>query len=320
MPQNIFSIWKALLLVAILALTSLFWLNSHVGYQAKSAILVKGSDATANVILAETITAFADTETFIDRTLNSTRLKESAVGQLSMQEQQVLIEDVEVKNKQGAIITVTAKNTDSEVSELIATESTETLLRMSRLYMGNEKELSLIVIDQAILTKTLVEPGLFMVRVVLSTAVLSLFLFVIDILLKLFRKKSGFSKSAFSFPKLRLFGKEKIAEQVPSSDERFVPQKLDPTFLYPEMETPFETVTHTQPKAAELLKGEVYGEAPENPLQSVSVSMDDLPFTFETPDEESEHTQEEIFVEEAPEREPTVVEYKQRLNELLSQK
>jgi hypothetical protein len=131
----------------------------------------------------------------------------------------------------------------------------------------------------------------------------------------------------------RMRGKEEAEEPI-MPDERFVPQKLDPAFLY--AETPKE-VHPVQPKASDVVKGELFSHVDEDmptnktPLQSVSVSMEDLPFTFETPVEEvipenetgapvMETPAQEVAEALPIETEPTVLEYKRRLNELLSQK
>ena len=127
-----------------------------------------------------------------------------------------------------------------------------------------------------------------------------------------------------------------------------MPQKIDANFLLPDQEAleaegvfeerhdgdGEEAIAAVAPrKASEVLQEAVYGK-PVTGLQSVSVAMEDLPFTFET----GEATQEEVApkketVAVIPETvvateevvpstpsEPSVEEYKKRLNELLSQK
>lgn len=328
-----FTIWKAALLLGLLAFSALLWLNSHVGYEAKSAILIKGNGENQDEVLAETIAAFAETNTFAERTLKSTRLQESAVGQLLPEEQEALIEEVSVRGggKKGGLIIVTAENLDADTAEVASNESTETLVRMGRVYLGDEKEFTSTVIDTAILKKGLVYPGQYVAKTVLTT----LFLFALLVLVE----------PVIGWIQRMVPGKTRTQEMLITDmqvapDQRFVPQKLDSTFLYPETMEP--VIPAPQPKASEVVNAEVFGKSetetgiPTNKtaLQSVSVSMEDLPFRFETPVEEvtpeTEHKEMEMNADEntAPtvvealpaEKEPTVLEYKRRLNELLSQK
>lgn len=300
-----------------MAFSALFWLNSHVGYVAKGAVLVRGTGNTSDDILARTVAAFEDTETFIERTLQFGSLQEGALGQLEEGEQRKAIQDVKVEGgTNGGLVTVIAKSSESETATVLAEESTETLLRMARLYLGNEKEVALTVIDQPIVSKGVVSPGIYVIKTFASAFALFVILLGVQSLVQLFRKDRGENLTV-------------VSEE--ERDARFVPQKLDPTFLYPEREVtseeqiePEAPALHPQPKASEVIKQEEYGHAPDSSLQSVSVSMDDLPFTFETSETETEPesvvSEEKTSENVGSDREPTVVEYKRRLNELLAQK
>lgn len=329
MLKKTFSIWKIALFGGLLAFSLLFWLNDHIGYQAKSAILFTGHNNNQDDILAQTVASLADTNTFVERTLGSTRLQDGSVGQMTAEDQQALIEGVTVRGgNQGGLVVVVSTDPDAETAEIASVESTETLLRMSRLYLGNEQEFTSTVIDEAIIKKSLTEPFLYVLKsialAVVLFAILILFMPAFLWIRKQLRKlstKKGESKEY-----------DEAEEHLEELDQRFVPQKLDPTFLYPERELSTEENSAAPLKASEILKNEVYGHPQESnnttPLQSVSVSMEDLPFSFETPVEEVMPEKESVASQaasaEAPvlpaEQEPSVLEYKKRLNELLAQK
>ena len=306
------TVWKVALLGGLLAFSCLLWLNDHVGYEAKSAILFHGSSSNQDEVLARTVAAFRETETFKDRTLNSTRFQEDIAEIVPTEEQGDALVNVQVRGgKQGGLVVVTASHADAQAATVLSRESTETLLRMSRMYIGDNKEFTSTVIDAPVVSKSIIYPFIYVIQSV-GTA---LVLFALFILLepafywlrRVFRKAIG-----------KLWGEQHAAEEGAGETlhEHFVPQKLDPAFLY---QSP-------QPKAEEVIQHELYGEPGVNPLQSVSVSVEDLPFTFETSDEEASKTEaveektEEVPAAPAVEKEPTVLEYKRRLNELLSQR
>ena len=307
------TVWKAALLGGLLVFALLFWLNDHVGYEAKSAILFHGSSSNQDEVLARTVAAFRETEMFTERTLGSTRLQEEIVAVVPTEEQVDALKSVQVQGgKKGGLVIVAASHADAQAAEVLSREGTETLLRMSRMYLGNEKEFTSTVIDAPVVTKSLIHPVLYL----LQSLVTALILFGIITLLE---PAFHFVVRQFQSIAKRVLGKKQEEEVVPEHlDERFVPQKLDPTFLY----------QNPQPKAEDIIQHELYGEPEQNPLQSVSVSLEDLPFTFESSEEKKEESPVESVIEpepvahasEATDKEPTVLEYKRRLNELLAQK
>ncbi len=324
--QKNITVWKIALFGGLLAFSLLLWLNGHVGYVAKSALLVNGHADNQDDVLAKTVAAFALTDTFTERTLRSTRLQESAVGVLSAEEQAQAVEQITVRGgNKGGLVMITVENTDADVAEILSMEGMETLLRMSRIYIGDETEFTNTVIDQAIVTKGLVHPVLYAAKSLGTAWILFALILLLgpvwNWIMNQLRGLSHTQKKEKEHTK-----REAVPE---TTDQRFVPQKLDPTFLYPQAEVLPEFPTPL-PKASEIVNSEVYGQAPESPqkspLQSVSVSMEDLPFTFETPHAENQETGVPPVIvapaeEEIPaDREPTVLEYKRRLNELLSQK
>lgn len=288
----------------------LFWLNGHIGFQAKSALLVKPKNIQETKTLTATIESFSKTNTFEERTLTSTRFQD-AVANLDEEDHATLLKSVKVTSKgKSGLVTVTSKHAEKDVALLLTDESVETLRRMTRLYLASENELELITLDQAITKKSIVEPVSYSQKSIVTALIL---FFLILVLRPLGEKvKTFFSKK-----------KEDEVSQY-ARDQRFVPQKLDPAFLY----TPSEDYT-PQPKARDQIQAEEYGGVPKGGLQSVSVSMEDLPFSFEGQNNEQGEV-EPVQIEPAGEekevkgetelQEPTVIEYKRRLNELLSQK
>lgn len=297
-----------------MAFSGLLWLNNFVGYTAKGAFLVNAHNDNQEEVLAKTIAAFGNTEVFMKRTLGSTRLMESTVGELEADTQVRALKNVSFSGgKKGGLVVVTAEHTDKDIALTLCTESTETLLRMGRQYIGDEKEYTSTVIDEAIVTKGLINPWLYAASSVITALALFFIILLLDpviqALLKQFRRLA---------PKRKEERESGAEESLEALDQRFVPQKLDPAFLYQGGEIPAEP-KFPQPKASEVVNSEVYGK---NPLQSVSVSMEDLPFTFESPVEtKTEELVKESDTEILPaDREPSVLEYKRRLNELLAQK
>lgn len=328
MTKNIFSFWKIALFGGLLVFSLLFWLNDFVGYSAKSAILINGHNGNQDDVLAKTVASFGDTDVFVKRTLGSTRLQESMLGSMDAEAQLIALQKVAVTGgKKGGLVILTATNLDREVAETVSTESTETLLRMSRVYLGDETEFSATVIDKAIVTKGLTNPWTYTLLSIATALVLMLVIVLLGPAITIFKNQIQ--------QVVGRKGEKHPEENIESLDQRFVPQKLDPTFLYSGAEVPAQPI-FPQPKATEVVKSEVYGKSP---LQSVSVSMEDLPFTFETPTEEEKTQVSESVVpekvipeasftpdvtadqqESGADKEPSVLEYKRRLNELLAQK
>jgi hypothetical protein len=282
--------------------------------------------------LVDTVTGFAKTGQFVKRTGGSDRLQASDFSELTETEQiTFLVKKVRVfGGKEGGLVRVQVLDQDAERAILVNEESIETLLRMTSFYYPAPKEVEVRVIDQPAAKRALISPVLYAVKSGVS-AVLAFF--CLELLL---------SFSIFGSRKVKtmgIFKKETSvvkAEEVQGTvtKEMFVPQKVDPKFLYGETGEDEATLEEelAQPKASERVKNEVYGTYEGGGLASVSVAMEDLPFQFETSTEEasvvnpSEHPLEAYIAEqekqeaEAPTAEPSVLEYKKRLNELLAQK
>lgn len=327
------SLWTLALFGGLLFVSGLFWLDGHMGYQAESVIVVHDTHGAAgDAVLAKSVVGMKNTDQFMRRTLGSSRVTESDVAQQTAREQlTLLVKKVSVTNDtESGIIHVTATLGDGDTATLLVNESVETLMRMTR--ATYKDGVTIEKLDEPVITNTVLSPWQLLAKSILTALGLMLlailFLGLFGSLIQRFRNR----------------GKKGAGEDT-SRDKRFVPQKLDANFLLPDQEaleaegvfeehpgSNEEEVTITTPprKASEVLQEAVYGK-PVTGLQSVSVAMEDLPFTFET----GETTKEEApkaetvtvvpetvaaVVEEVAPSEPSVEEYKKRLNELLSQK
>jgi capsular polysaccharide biosynthesis protein len=327
-----FSIWSLALLIGLLFVSLFLWLDSHLGYKAEATVLVQSKSALYEQgELVETVTGFAKTGQFVKRTVASDRLQASSFSELSEAQQiTFLVKKVTATGgKEGGLVRVAVQDKDIERATIVNEESIETLLRMTSFYYPVGKDIDVRIIDQPATKRSLYSPVLYAAK---SGASALLAFFFIELLLSFF---------AIGGQKMKTFRFFKKGTPVAQADEQgatkdmFVPQKVDPKFLYGEASGEQETVVTEelpiQPKASEVVNKEVYGMYEGSGLASVSVAMEDLPFQFETSAEESlagnlsEHPLEAYILsqekqEDAPEAEPSVLEYKKRLNELLAQK
>lgn len=327
------SLWTLALFGGLLFVSGLFWLDGHMEYQAESVIVVHDiHGAAGDAVLAKSVVGMKNTDQFMRRTLGSSRVTESDVAQQTAREQlTLLVKKVSVTNDtESGIIHVTATLSDGDIATLLVNESVETLMRMTR--ATYKDGVTIEKLDEPVITNTVLSPWQLLAKSVLTALGLmllgSLFLGLFGSLIQRFRNR----------------GKKVVSEDV-SRDERFVPQKIDANFLLPDQETTETEVTteehHDETpgvaavprKATDVLQEAVYGK-PVTGLQSVSVAMEDLPFTFETGEPTKEEAPKAETVTIVPETvttvaeevvpstpsEPSVEEYKKRLNELLSQK
>ena len=207
MPKKRLTFWNVALFAGLLALSFLFWLNSHVGYQAKSALLVKSSPSQ-NENIAKTLAAFGDTEVFQERTLGSTRLQESEVGALEQDEKEALLKTVNIEGgKKGGLVTLTVKADNQEAARIVSQEAMETVLRMNKIYLNTEGEIAVSVIDEAIITKAIVRPVSLAVKTIVSAVVLFGIITLVQLAFAAL-KKYGKKKPDFE----KLFQKKKKPE------------------------------------------------------------------------------------------------------------
>lgn len=303
-PYRIAAIFGGTLVAA-----SFFWYGQHAGFVGHSALFIHAVD---NDQAIETVEAFAYTNQFLARTTTSGRFQSSVWGSRTpVEQEQSLKKNLDVSQLQnGEVLTINFFDPSDQDAALVGTrESVETLIRMSQSYLNID---TLHVLDEPAVEATFQKPYWYALEVLLS-AVLSTLLIelLIQAALFLLRHRTTEERS------------------IPTPDH-FVPEKIE-AFHFPQEpvpaeaydETPvFESIRETETTpGTEKVVPEEYA-APMTGLQSVSMSMEDLPFELETP-----HTSESVVktgdegspsapaVAKMPE--PSVVEYKRRLNELL---
>jgi hypothetical protein len=309
MPYRWLLIFGGTLIVA-----SFFWYGKHAGFEGRTALLVESANSAT---VAQTVAGFAQTRQFVERTTSSGRFQESSWKSRTVAEQKDrLIKNLDISVVQnGGVIVIRFFDTSEEGALVAANESLETLVRMARNYEGADG-LSVRVLDEPFVEKTFYAVPWFVLEVFL-TALLS------TLLLELLVRAALFGLAGMK--------KEQRSHRTTPTPEHFVPERIDsfqfpPEALEPEAldEIPvYEPVQQTSFEKKPLFEP----TAPQTGLQSVSMSMEDLPFKLETPEPSAEaapkedsrpaaQAQEESVVRSTM-PEPSVVEYKRRLNELL---
>jgi hypothetical protein len=297
-----------LILGGTLIAASFFWYGRHAGFEGRSALLVESAQ---NDGIAQTVAGFAQTRQFVERTTSSGRFQESVWKNRSAAEQKTAVmdnSDVTVVQK-SSVIVLRFFDTSEEGALVGTSEGLETLVRMTRAY-ENAEGLSVRVLDEPFVEKSFHAAPWFAVEVALSALFASL---ILELLIRVILLGKAQVKRKTSAP--RATPEHFVPERLDSfsfPEETFEPPELDEIPVYePGEPAPFEKRSFPTPVA------------PQTGLQSVSMSMEDLPFKLETPESSAPASPQEEGAARVPEPktsslpEPSVVEYKRRLNELL---
>lgn len=347
--------WKRVFWITSVFITlaaGLFWLDFFRGYRAEVTVLVisRSGSSQSGAEIAGNLASLTRTLSFYDRMLSQNDLLDDAFESYAPDARRAHWNDaVSVKKFDGSsVLVVRAKGDTGEAARLLATETAQTLFSVAGFYYDIRTDVDLRIIDGPIVSYVVASP-IFFAGVSLSTG-----LFVTVLFFWLLNAVPGFiggRKESVSLDeflaKQSVFGETAVApekshseftvdESAPWIDPRkFVPTK--PATLSFESASP-ETKKNTPsvPHAAAPANLPVASDEMNLPLVDVA----DLPFTFETSsenedrvfsqDEEDESSKSKIAVPEAPDTlsvvtepvlpksEPTVEDYKRRLNELLA--
>lgn len=333
----LYSTWQRSFAVTLFFVTLaalLFWLDSFRAYESEVRVLVIGK--SPNVAADQVVENFAELSknlSFYDRVLEGSDLIDDDFQGYSQDKRKELWnETVSVKrsDKSGVLI-ITARQDRAEKAKLLSEETTKALFAVASFYYNIKTDIDMRVVDESI-TKTVLRDPLQYVLVSFSSALgITVFFFGILSVVPL------------------LFGERKVAVE-PSFEVGAAVPFIDPRKFVPARPTnlAFESSHEAQEsreavvvpdKSQEVSRPEVVSD--ERLLPGMDV--ENLPFQFEETYEEElpqgmlreeeevpesevmdifpeAVVSEEVAKEEVPAKheEPTVEEYKRRLNELLS--
>jgi len=334
--------------------SGLFWLDFFRSYETEVSVLMvshvnKGENSAS---ISSNMAELVSTLSFYNRLIENSDTLDDEFAPYTPDQRKAKWNSIVSVSKKGesGVMVIHAKGETSEQSKTLAEETARTLFSVAGLYYNIETDIDMRVIDGPLVSYTLGHPWLYMLVVLLSsiglTSLFFFFLKTVPAFLDLKKEKKAFPdfftpQQTHTAEKENYFAYESYnAEETPFIDpKKFVPEKPE-TLIFmqeiPEVKSEKSALTHTK-----------HASAPVN-LPIASDEMDlpfadesSLPFTFETRVEE-DYTEESNLVvpvetlrESAPEAvstpmpaseekkeipvtEPTVEEYKRRLNELLS--
>ncbi len=303
----------------------LFWLDSFRTYQADVTMMIIGKSQAVTVsTVAESFVDLSHNLSFYERVLSEHDLIDDDFAGLSKDERKASWNAaVVVKHTSAAgALSITATGETSEKAKLLAEATTQTLFSTAGLYYDIKNDIDMRVVDGAIVKTTLKNPvRFFAASVVSGLLVTSIFFLFLALIPQFFRTKRRRSKASQqgnqedNAQKLASTGETHvvIGENVPFIDPRkFIPTR--PTTLtfgsiVEKAQTPSAAAPTNLPVASD-----------DHPLPIMT--MADLPFQFEEQiDEEETIAIINPVVPAMPvskSLEPTVEEYKRRLNELLA--
>ena len=331
--------WKRSFFVTLVFVTlaaGLFWLDSFRTYQADVTVLIIGkSQAVAVSPVAESFVDLSHNLSFYERLLSEHDLIDDDFAGLTKDERKASWNAaVAVKHTSaGGTLTVTATKETPEKAKLLAEATTQTLFSAAGLYYDIKNDIDMRVVDGAIIKTTLKNPVRFFAASAASgLLVTSIFFWLLFILPTFFGKKRVVVNRVVveTEPIRDLAPKVEspsiIGESVPYIDPRkFIPTR--PTTLT--FSSPAETASAEKKMPQATFENTAKAAAPANlPVAPAHrdlpiMTMADLPFQFEERLDEKDEAVEEKTVKPVEEfvsksLEPTVEEYKRRLNELLA--
>lgn len=345
------SFFVTLFFVTLAAL--LFWLDSFRLYESEIRVLIIGKTPSASTDqVVENFAELTSNLSFYERVLAGNDLiDDDFVGYSQDQRKALWNEAVRVKRSEGSgVLVVTARQDTSEKAKMLAEETVKTLFSVAGFYYNIQTDVDLRVVDGTIVKTTLRSPLQYgMVSFGSALVLTTLFFSLLSVTPFFFRRRpSSVSSGQATAAEMAFSDKSDqdfaLGAAVPFIDPRkFVPAR--PTTLS------FESSHEEQRIREEILAPVRTAPAPVVVPRPVSermlpgMDMEHLPFEFEEVPPTGEMIREqgasnEVFslqepavfrsekaalvtnevVPEVPVKtgEPTIEEYKRRLNELLS--
>lgn len=326
--------------------SGLFWLDFFRSYETEISVLMvsRANKGENSVSISNNMAEIISTLAFYNRLIeNSDTLDDefASLTQDQKKEKWQSIVSLSKKNESGVLV-IRVKGDTSERSKTLAEETARTLFATAGLYYNIDTDIDMRVIDGPIVSYSLHKPWLYVVMVLFSgLSVSSFFFFVLRMIPAFFSHNEEKRVFPDFFVSPSMPGEEKEnhfvyesfdTENAPFIDpKKFVPEKPEALSFDRNIEEVPEIIESAHTK---------HSSAPANlPIAEFPFAEDEssLPFTFETPavSEEAKYEEEavineEVLLPEVPEEaveeemqtisdaEPTVEDYKRRLNELLS--
>lgn len=335
--QNFLQSWGRLCAVTLFFVTFaafLFWLDFFRVYEAEVDILVIGKTPVVSTEqVVENFVGLSRSLSFYDRVLaGDDQIDDDFQGYSKDDRKKLWRKTLSVKRiGESGILTLRAKNVSAETAKLLVEQSAKELFSVAGFYYNVKTDIDMRVVDGPII-RTRVDNVILYSAVSIATGILftSLFFLFLQITPFFFQKTQKNRIDSRSLPESSNGGKAyphfNIGDSVPLIDpKKFVPSR--PTSLSYENYSQEEKQEEKRIRE-EILSSSVKSSAPDNlPTASTKgdlpVATEELPFTFEDVKEENTtETFEESLQQAMPENEkktsePTVEEYKRRLNELL---
>lgn len=328
MPANKFgtfqNAWQRSFFVTlffVLLAALLFWLDGFRTYQSEVRLMVIGkvpSVATDQVV--ENMSELSTNLSFYERLIEENpTIEDDFVGYTKDQRKKLWNETVEVvRSDKSGVLSVTAKAETPEEAKRLAEATVKTLFSVASFYYNIKTDLDLRVVDESIVKTTVDRPFLYVLTSFGSALVVVIvffgFLFLAPLLLG--RKRE---MPAPEFP---------VGASVPFIDPRkFVPARpatLTFESSHGAQQTKEEKVVPETVTSERMLPGmdvselpfqfeDTYTEEPEAPV--VAEELADLPVMNGFVTDRVTPKEADAPVQKG---EPTVEEYKRRLNELLA--
>ncbi len=331
--KEVFS-WKRPFVVTFLCVSFaafLFWLDMFRAYEAETKLLVIGKSASVDAGLAAgNLAEVVESLSFYERLIAETdQMEDSFEDFLPDRRRELWNKAVSARIEKGkSVIMIRARGETPEDARLLAKETAETLTSAAGLYYNVKTDLDIRIIDMPSVRAFVVTPvfyvGASLGTALLVTGVFFMFLFLAP---RFFGKKTSEPELVFRDDTAALA--YHIGDAVPYIDPRkFLPEKPSALlFEKPAKEDIIKKETENQP----LVRPSVKAAAPANlPVFDESVP-EEAEASLPMPEEVEEALEEISFpsrgeheIVKAPiilaprYDEPTVEEYKRRLNELLS--
>lgn len=337
-----FRTWGRLYFVTLFFVTlaaALFWLDFFRAYRAEMQILVIGkTQATSTDQVVENFAELTHNLSFYEKVIAGNDLLDDDFAGLSKDKRKArwnAMLSVE-RGENSGMLTLSLTHERSEIAKLFAEETAKELFETAGFYYNVKTDLDMRVVDGPIVKTVISDPWLYAVATgATGIAVTTLFFWLLQVAPTFF----GGTKKGVNMGGEKAYPDFHIGESVPLIDpKKFVPSR--PASLS------FEAPTAEEKQEEKQIREEIlsthHSAAPANlPVaapddRNLPVAMEDLPFQFEevTAEEVPEETEQEEKEsekesaseesvshpsEKTPEKlpEPTVEEYKRRLNELL---
>ncbi len=337
------SAWKRSFFVTlffVMLASFLFWLDTFRGYESEIRVLIIGKAENVSEQAVENFAELTSNLSFYERVLENNDLIDDAFeGQSKDKRRALWNEAVEVvRSEKSGVLVVTAKQNTSEQAKRLGEETVKTLFSLAPFYYNVKTDVDLRVIDEVIVKPVLLHPVQYVfVSIGSALGATVLFFWMLSITPFFFGERGSEKKLRGSLLQSGSMNESvhqefALGAAVPYIDpQKFVPERpaaLTFESSHQEQQIRQEILAPVAPRETDV-EGMVWNER-----MLPGMDVESLPFELEeTFPEEDQKVQGEVQKKEEPMQtviqeeqsqqpiptgEPTVEEYKRRLNELLA--